>query len=168
MQSISKCNRPSAWTCKITLRSIKILFDDLNDLIKGIVHRVRSTRCRGLMLQKLHVCIVRLTPCTMGAVLGSSEHMVLSMPVVKGRKGINKPICKKNVQQAYSFTNVSHLLSSITKKNCNKHIYSPMCSTRFHSVSKFHVSFLDITVTKKELSIIFFWLLDLNETLLHF
>ena len=132
MQSISKCNRPSAWTCKITLRSIKILFDDLNDLIKGIVHRVRSTRCRGLMLQKLHVCIVRLTPCTMGAVLGSSEHMVLSMPVVKGRKGINKPICKKNVQQAYSFTNVSHLLSSITKKK--KLQQAHLFTNVFHSV----------------------------------
>ena len=26
---------------------VKITFDDVNDLIKGSVHRVSSTRCRG-------------------------------------------------------------------------------------------------------------------------
>ena len=31
----------------------------------------------------------------MGAVPWSSEHMVLSMSVVKGRKGIDNQICKK-------------------------------------------------------------------------
>ena len=36
----------------------------------------------------------------MGAVPGSSEHMVLSMPVVKGKKGINNPICKKKCSKS--------------------------------------------------------------------
>ena len=35
LQSIRNCTKPSAWTSKITLRSIKITFDDFNDLIKG-------------------------------------------------------------------------------------------------------------------------------------